>query len=399
MSQPTRYLGPNALFDWLDAQDGKGTVDVVLLTHPRDEGDAPRLFPFIDKLDQRDVAGLQRHLNPMFGEIISTGSFTVGIMFLPFFAHELIEPKSRRRCAQILQEDAVRMAAKVGAKILCLGGLTGALSLYGRRLVEPAAQAGMTVTTGHALTAVGVHQTYWQAIKELQRDPGTQRLTVLGVGSIGRAFTQLLQASGRPPRELVLVDRPQAAGKLEKLAREFEERTGTPTLTEVTDSLGALVPGSACYATDVLVSAVSTPYVVDIDKVAPGTVLIDDSQPYCWDRDKAWRRVTEAADIVPCDAGLVDCSGIGYTSGFPFDFADVDADGNSTTAWTCQTEGMLLALDDRLPRTIGEPSIETILAYEDAYLANGLSIPTLQCGPNPLPIDKILAAVAPGTAA
>ncbi|MEV6169235.1 hypothetical protein AB0L99_13530 [Streptomyces sp. NPDC051954] len=399
MSECTSYLGPNALFDWLDAQDGQGTVDVVLLTHPRDEGDAPRLFPFIDKLAPHEVAGLQRHLNPMFGEIISTGSFTVGIMFLPFFAHELIEPKSRRRCAQILQEDAVRMAAKVGAKILCLGGLTGALSLYGRRLVEPAERAGMTLTTGHALTAVGVHQTYGQALKELHRDPGMQRLTVLGVGSIGRAFTELLAASGHPPRELVLVDRPQAAGKLEMLAREFQERTGTVTRTEVTDAMGALVPGTACYDTDVLVSAVSTPYVVDIDKVAPGTVLVDDSQPYCWDREKAWQRCVDAADIVPCDAGLVDCASLGYSSRFSFDFADMDADGASTTAWTCQTEGMLLALDERLPRTVGEPSIETILAYEDAFLGKGLRIPTLQCGPNPLPVDKILAAAASGTAA
>ncbi|WP_052863601.1 hypothetical protein [Streptomyces niger] len=393
MPAPKSYLGPDSFFDWR-ADNKQGSVDVVLLTHPRDEADASRLFPFIDKLDRPEIARLQRHLQPMFGEIVSTGDFTVGIMFLPFYAHELIDPESRRRCAQILQEDAVRMAAKAGARILCLGGLTGALSLYGRRLVEPAKQAGLTLTTGHALTAVGVHQTYWQALEQLERAPGDQRLTVLGVGSIGRAFMELLQASGQPPRELVLVDRPQAAGKLERLAQVFHEQTGAQTSFEVTDALGALAPDSACYATDVLVSAVSTPYVVDIDKVAPGTILIDDSQPFCWDREKAWQRCVEAADIVPCDAGLVDCAGIGYRSAFPFDFADAGADGSSTTAWTCQTEGMLLALDEDLPRTVGEPTIDTILAYQDAYHRQGLRIPTLQCGPNPLPIDKIKAAAA-----
>ncbi len=393
MSGPTSHLGPNAFFDWQEANGG-GSLDVVLLTHPRDEGDAPRLFPFLERLEHFEVRDLQRHLKPMFGEIVETGSVSVGIMFLPFFANDLMMPEGRRRAQEILRDDAIRMASAAGARVLCLGGLTGALSLYGRKLVEPAGQLGMTLTTGHALTAVGVHRIYREALTRLEREPGTQRLTVLGMGSIGRAFTELVAAGDDLPREMVLVDRPQAVGKLAQLAEELSARTGVPTSFEVTDGLGQLAPGSACYATDVLVSAVSTAYVVDVDQVAPGTVLIDDSQPYCWDRAKAWRRVEEQADIVPCDAGLVDCASIGYRSRFPFDFAGTDAEGASSTAWTCQTEGMLLALDDSLPRTIGEPPIETILAYQDAFTRNGLGIPALQCGPNPLPLDAIRAATA-----
>jgi predicted amino acid dehydrogenase len=395
VSVSTSYFGSDSLFEWQDSSGESGDIDVVLMTHPRDESDATRLFPSVDKLDTPERAEIQRHLKPVFGEIIDAGSFTVGIMFLPFYAHELIDPRGRNRCLRVLREDAVRLAEEVGARIVCLGGLTGALSLYGRRLLDPAKRAEITVTTGHALTTVGVHETYHRALAELGRRPGDQRVVVLGVGSIGSSVTRLLQEDARRPREIVLVDRPQMAGKLRKLAQEFHERTGVPATVEATDTFGKLAEDSACFTSDVVISAVSTPYVVDIDKVAPGTVLIDDSQPYCWDRPRAWQRCTEAHDVIPCDAGLVDCSSIGYESRFDFDFAEVDADGVSTTAWTCQTEGMLLALEPRLPTTIGHPSIEVIKSYQDAFRRHGLSIPSLQCGPNPLPVEKLRESTGP----
>lgn len=181
------------------------------------------------------------------------------------------------------------------------------------------------------------------------------------------------------------------AGKLKQIAGEVESRTGVPVLVETTEPSGALSPDSACYHTDVLVSATSSPYIVDIDKVRPGSILIDDSQPYCWSRERAWERFLERFDIVPCEAGLVDCASIGYSAYFDFDFADADPDGRSSTAWTCQTEGMLLARNPDLPTTVGNPSMEVISSYRDEFVENELRIPELQCGLNRLPIDEIRA--------
>ncbi|WP_331726077.1 hypothetical protein [Streptomyces sp. NBC_00470] len=389
MASSGSYFGPDSYFDWRDSTDGKRSIDVVLMTHPRDESDAPRLFPAVEKLESHERAEIQRHLKPVFGEIIDTGAFTVGIMFLPFYAHQLIDPLSRSRCLRSMQQDAMQLAEEAGARILCLGGLTGALSLYGRRLLDPGRRADITVTTGHALTTVGVHETYRRALASLDRDPGSQRVAILGVGSIGSGVTRLLAEDEQRPGEVVLVDRPQMDGKLKKLAAEVAEATGVSVSVELTNAGGQLNPETSCYGSDVLISAVSTPYVVDIDKVAPGTVLIDDSQPYCWDRERAWQRCIQDFDIIPCDTGLVDCASIGYESRFDFEFADAAAAGVSTTAWSCQTEGMLLALDSQLPTTIGQPSIEVIKAYQDAFRQHELRIPALQCGPRPLPIDQI----------
>ncbi|WP_239376373.1 MULTISPECIES: hypothetical protein [unclassified Frankia] len=392
MSESSGFIGPDALSEWRKTKESSGALDVVLVTHPRDENDLPRLFPWSVHLSTADRFQLTRHMKPVFGEIVTIGALRVGILFLPFYADELIDASARRRCGQVLEVDAIAAAAETGAKVLCLGGLTGALSLYGHKLVKPAEQAGIVVTTGHAVTSISVLRTYEKAVEELGRRPAEQKVTVIGVGSIGRSFAQLLSTVEEKPGELVLVDRPQMSGKLDRLAEEFRRTIGLKTSFEITDATGALPADSSCYSTDVLVSAVSTAYVVDIDKVAPGTILIDDSQPYCWSREGAWRRVVERADIVPCEAGLVDCRSIGFRSRFPFDFAEVGADGSST-AWSCLTEGMIFALEPGITPTIGEPTPEMISAYMTAFDQNKLCIPALQCGPHVLPIDKLRAAI------
>jgi hypothetical protein len=66
--------------------------------------------------------------------------------------------------------------------------------------------------------------------------------------------------------------------------------TGARVRIDFTDRDGQLPADSARSNTRFLIGAVSTPNVVDIidiidiDRVAPGTVLIDDSQPNCWSR-------------------------------------------------------------------------------------------------------------------
>jgi len=158
---------------------------------------------------------------------------------------------------------------------------------------------------------------------------------------------------------------------------------------ELTTQSGEVLPSSSCYDCRFLVTAVSSWHVIEIDRVAPGTILIDDSQPYCWDREKAWDRCRMHYDIVPCEAGLIDCNSIGYLSRFPFDFAEQDEHGVSSTAWSCLAEGLLLSLNNELPTTIGEPSIQNILSYYQGYKQFKFHPPVLQCGQNKLPIEAI----------
>jgi hypothetical protein len=174
---------------------------------------------------------------------------------------------------------------------------------------------------------------------------------------------------------------------MEEMARRLATISPTEMSVECTSSAGVDASSSA-YRCTFLITAVSTPSLIDPDLVAPGTVLVDDSQPYCWDRGKAWARVQSRGDIAPCEAGLVEASGIGYRSHFPFDFADHGADG-SFISWSCLAEGMLRALQPDLPATLGEPSRELLLRYSHAFDAHALRTPLLQCGERVLPVAML----------
>jgi predicted amino acid dehydrogenase len=390
-----QWLGSDSLDRWQNragARVQQRRLDVVLLTHPRDEADFVRLFPWGERLSLEERRQVAQHLRPVFGEVISADRLSIGLLFLPVFAEEIMHPASRQRCRSFLKHEGMAAAVASGARVICLGGLLGSLSGYGRHVEEVAASAGMIVTTGHSLTSISVLQTYRRALAELALEPSAGSMAILGVGSVGGGFARLLADSPSVPRHVTLVDTPRRDKHLEDFAVELR-KTGRFTVScELTDRHGVLVSKSACYHSQFLVSAVSTPEVIDIGKVSPGTILIDDSQPYCWSREKAWERCRDQLDIVPCEAGLIDVGSIGYRSHFPFDFADQGSDG-SRTAWCCLTEGLLQALDPGLPATLGEPTAATLGAYLAAFERNRLQPAILQCGENALPVQALRHAL------
>ena len=385
------WLGSTSASRWQDrsgARIQEQKLDVVLLTHPRDETDFIRLFPWGERLSLEERRQIAQHLRPVFGEVISADRLSIGLLFLPVFAAEIMDPASRQRCRTFLKEEGMAAAAASGAKVVCLGGLLGSLSGYGRHLEQASRAAGMTITTGHSLTSISVLQTYRRAIAELALEPSAGSMAILGMGSVGGGFARLLADAPSVPRHVTLVDTPRREKHLEDFARELGSSGRFSVSYELTDRHGVLIPGSACYNSQFLVSAVSTPEVVDVRHVAPGTILIDDSQPYCWSRERAWERCSTRLDIVPCEAGLIDVGSLGYRSHFPFDFADQGA-GGSRTAWCCLTEGLLQALNPALPATLGEPTEETLAAYLAAFEHQGLQSAILQCGENPLPVQAL----------
>jgi predicted amino acid dehydrogenase len=366
-----------------------GRLDVALVTHPRNESDFVRLFPWGNKLtaaERREVTSLMRG---GFGEISVANDVSVGVIFLPLYADDILNG-SASRALDILVDDGLGLAARHGTRIVCLGGLTGVLSQYGEAIRDHAQALGINVATGHSMTAVSVARTMRKASAEIGRDIARSRVAVLGLGSVGLAFLRILLMQAVQPAEIVLIDRPGRRKRLDAIGREALGKTSAGVSVEFTDSHGDLTVDSAAYRADFVVSAISATNVIDVSRVRPGTVLIDDSQPYCWSRSAAWDRCITSLDIVPCEAGLIDCSALGYRTDLPFDFADNGCEG---TAWSCLTEGLLCAVDSQLVPTIGEPTEANLRAYEAAFDAWKLRIPPLQCAPQWLPMSRLRDAL------
>ncbi|WP_143059911.1 hypothetical protein [Burkholderia contaminans] len=382
------YFGPSAQRKWL-GRGARRDIDVVLVTHPRDRADIARMFPWTDSLDSEALADLLYCLQPIYGEIIEARGINIGILFLPILAEDMIDPKSRANSRRRLEKEGLAKVAAMGARHVCLGGLTGALTNYGRRIEAHSKDLGIELTTGHAVTSVSIVRQFEKALSESRMSGDDTVLGIVGVGSVGAGVARLLAHSTRTskPAELILVDTQQQQDRLHVVAREVAACSPIRVSVEVLPTRHALPTDSRCYRdANVIISAVSTPSILDIDLVRPGTILIDDSQPYCWDRDMAWSRVQARGDILPCDAGLVDVGEIAYRSFFPFDFADDHGQG-SVISWSCLAEGLLRASLPWLASNVGEADVAQLLAYERAFDDMKFEIPALQCGKHLLDVE------------
>ncbi|WP_430790757.1 amino acid adenylation domain-containing protein [Actinoplanes sp. G11-F43] len=290
---------------------------------------------------------------PRLLETVRTPLGVSGFVAVPRFADELARPG--------LAEDAalgVDLAAELGARTVSLAGMIPALTGYGTALT-PYRRKGVDLTTGHAVTAAAVVRTTLAAVRSRGRDIGDCVVAILGVGSIGTSSLSLLLATSAPAG-LILCDLPASAARLTELAATVEIPVETAT-----DGPEAI------YRADVIIAATSGgPSTVDVDRLKPGTILVDDSFPHCFDTAKAMARMRERGDVLIVGGGLL---GIGHArrsaaEGLPA----VNAHLPDTVA-SCQLESLLHATRPGLPAVSGPVEPGHARAYWDALDAAGVT--------------------------
>lgn len=354
-------------------------VDVILLVNARSTLDLRLAMPWLADLGDAELTELSRWMRPIFGEVLQSDPSSVGMLFLARLVEDLMHPERRGECRRLVAQDAVSLARENGAKVLCLGGLTASLMKYGRLLDGVADD--IAITTGHTVTAISCVRTMFAAVDRFGLEPEGEQLTILGMGSVGSAFLELVLTRPRCPRRIVVSDLPEQHKSIQALIDRLEpDLPAGFDISWVPSSRDGLGVDHPAYASRYLFSATSAAEVIDVDQVMAGTLLVDDSQPHCWSRERAFRRVERDGDIIPCEAGLIDCASLSYRSFFPFDWLDDQGQG-TTHAWCCLTEGLLLGKYPELPPTIGEPTLPSMLAFDEAFVDAGLRPAPLRSGP------------------
>ncbi|MGW4871935.1 amino acid adenylation domain-containing protein [Streptomyces chartreusis] len=222
-----------------------------------------------------------------------------GFVALPLFADELAPTGDlAARTAR-----AVEHAAALGARCVSLAGMIPSLTGYGYDVLRETT-TGAAITTGHASTTVAVVKTVGAALTATGRRLGELSLAVVGCGSIGVSSLRLLLATAPcPPARLLLSDLPGSAERLQGLAAELSsEHPGMPV--EVVES-GQALP-AAIYGADVIVTAVSgATRLLDVARLRPGTIVVDDSFPHCFDTTSALDRMDRDRDVLVVGGGLL----------------------------------------------------------------------------------------------
>ncbi|WP_167746273.1 hypothetical protein [Streptomyces melanosporofaciens] len=252
-----------------------------------------------------------------------------------------------------------------------------ALTGYGFEVVRATDRATTTaITTGHAATAVSVVKTVHAALAASGRDLGDLTVAMVGLGSIGTSsLNLLLTRAPRPPAHLVLCDVAGSAPRLRALATELR---GSGLAGSVATAESAPALPAAVYQADLIVTAVSGgTAVLDIDRLRPGTVVVDDSFPHCFDTAHALARMRGQRDVLTVGGGLL---AVGDTERYIADnLPPAAASGYAERSWlpgtvaSCRLESLLHTAVSGLPLVHGLVNASHAHAYWDAVEAAGVS--------------------------
>ncbi|MBM4392996.1 MAG: amino acid adenylation domain-containing protein, partial [Deltaproteobacteria bacterium] len=294
---------------------------------------------------------------------------TTGLVCLPRFADELEPPGGPLEAAV---GAAMDVAALHGARRVSLGGMLPSRLAFGHALAGRG--AGPVLTTGHGATAVAVVLSVRQALDATWSDLEGLDLGVLGLGSIGRASLRLLLRVVAAPRSIVLCDVAGSAPRLGDLARTLVEEDGFGGPVRVVEARGSDLP-QALYDCGLIVGASGTPGVLDIDRLASGTLLVDDSFPHCFDPGRALGRMGAAGDVLVTGGGLVDLGDVEHHLGpeIPGIVAEV-LEGTLPPGClpSCQVEPLLQLAVPGLTPTLGPLELDLALACWHAARTLGL---------------------------
>jgi acyl carrier protein len=229
----------------------------------------------------------------------------IGVFMLPVRSPALF--REEEVPGLILQ--ALEMAESHGAACVSLTGLIPSATDYGLTIESwrGGRQNSSVLTTGHATTTAAVVLNLDAMLQRAGRPLERERLAVLGLGSIGQSCLRLLLEVLPHPRELILADLFTREDTLEDFARVVSEEHGFQGPVRIVRSRGG-VPDEV-YSADTILAAVSVPEILEVDKLRPGTILVDDSYPPAFALPRAIQRAEAAGDIFFSNAGMVRLSG------------------------------------------------------------------------------------------
>jgi amino acid adenylation domain-containing protein len=255
------------------------------------------------------IAGLDRATvihdwcgnRPVITEVRETRLGRIGSVWIPRFDDQLYQ--DRHDLLAVLG-DAVRLAHEIGAKTVSLTGLLPSASNYGQDLAEALAGHDLPrITTGHATTTSAVVLAVRRALEEGGRALADEHVGFIGLGSVGLATLRLLLSCLPHPARLSLCDVYSKLESLESLRRELIDELGYRGDVRLIAARQE-VPAEL-YEASVIVGATNVADILDIDRVAPGSIVVDDSAPHAFNSEAAIRRFRQRGDILVTEGGVL----------------------------------------------------------------------------------------------
>jgi predicted amino acid dehydrogenase len=171
---------------------------------------------------------------------------------------------------------------------------------------------------------------------------------------------------------------------LERLAEELRAAFGYRGDIEIVAAHGA-VP-AAVYASKFIIGATNVPGVLEVERLSPGSVVVDDSFPHCFDLDRAVSRMSSGGDVLLVEGGLVSPPGpIEWTITLPAGIATIlgpEAEASLLPASGSITGCILSSLlaEDGVAATAGPVTVAACRDHWQALERMRIGAAPLVCG-------------------
>ncbi|MEO8350679.1 MAG: non-ribosomal peptide synthetase, partial [Chthoniobacteraceae bacterium] len=132
------------------------------------------------------------------------------------------------------------------------------------------------------------------------RDLEAETVMFYGIGSIGLGALRLMLDVLPHPAELRLCDPFRSASYFAELETTLREQHGYRGTIRVAGNQNA-----DFYDATVITGATNVENVLDVARLAPGTLVVDDSSPHCLNGPAAFARFHESRDILFTEGGFV----------------------------------------------------------------------------------------------
>ncbi len=333
------------------------------------------------------------HDLPVFTAVDETAMGRIATIVVPRFAGQLYT--DREDLLDVLIE-ALELAGRLGASAVSLTGLLPSATDYGHDVARAASERALPrVTTGHATTTATVVLSIRRTLEEAGRDLEDEHVAFLGLGSIGSTTLRLMVSCLRHPASITLCE---AYGKVDILHAARAELAGLGYCGQVrTVRSNGRLPNELYDAT-LIVGATNAPNLLDLDRIRPGTLIVDDSAPHCFTADHAFERFERDRDLVFTEGGVLHAAlpirRVQYLPRAVLQTVDTrrilgSRDPHHITG--CVLSSLLVTCDDTLAPTIGRVDLETARRHYEALGRLGFRAATPHCEGCTLPRSYIAA--------
>jgi len=337
---------------------------------------------YLDDTDTESAAKLRDWFSdtPLFADVLETSLGRIALIYFPLFESELYTQKER---LLTLIMDSLKIARHIGARAVSLPGLIPSATDYGQDITRALERQRdlPPVSTGHATTAAAVVLMIEKILEQGGRDLAREHVGVLGLGSIGATSLRLMLNSLPHPKTITLCDLYSKLDMLEQLKHEIVTELGFHGPVHIAHA--QTQAPAELYTASLIIGATNVPDVLDITRVKPGTLIVDDSAPHCFNSEQAIQRFEKHGDILFTEGGtLKSPQPIRQISYLPQDLAGILNKYTPRDAFTitgCVLSGLLTAQFENLKPTVGLVQSDAAMQHYEKLHQLGFEAADLHC--------------------